>query len=331
MKRKQIILVALAAVLLVVVALAIALWRVLSRPTGLSVPLELVEIPPGEFIMGSPATEAGRQDDETQHPVRITYAFKMGKTEVTQKQWREVMGTTIQQQRDKAQEQSSLWRSSLGERLKELGEAIKDNPFGAFERIKDNGAWQTLKAVALGEERWLLDGEGDDYPMYYVSWDDAMEFCARLTEQERVAGRLPDGYAYRLPTEAEWEYSCRAGSTTRYANSDTDADLDAIGWFGGNADRASHPVGVKLANAWGLYDMHGNIFEWCLDWYENYPVGRVTDPHGAQSGSSHVNRGGSWERGAANCRSAHREEYAPSVTGPGLGFRVVLAPVRLKE
>jgi len=330
MKRKQIILVALAAVLVAVAGIAV--WRGLSpervpSSTGLSAPIELVEIPPGEFLMGSPEDEEGRRPDETQHLVRITYAFKMGKTEVTQQQWREVMGTTIQQQRDKAQRDDGEL-PSFGKRLMALGKAIKDNPFGAFEEIRDSGVWQTVKWLAVGEERWSLDGEGDDYPMYWVSWDEAAEFCARLTGLERVAGRLSAGYEYCLPTEAEWEYACRAGSTTRFANGDTEADLDKIGWYDGNSGGITHPVGTKLANAWGLHDLHGNVWEWCHDWYEDYPVGEVVDPFGPTTGSSRVYRGGCWGRPSRFCRSAYRGWDAPGFRFFNLGFRVVLAPVR---
>jgi formylglycine-generating enzyme required for sulfatase activity len=332
MKRKRIILVALAAVLVAVAGIAV--WWLLSpepvpEPTGLSTPIEMVEIPPGEFLMGSPGGEEGREEwdtDETQHLVRITYAFKMGKTEVTQRQWREVMGTTIQQQRDKAQE-----RSSLGDRLKGLGFAIKDDAFGTFKDVRDNGVWKTLKAVVVGEARWPLYGEGDDYPIYLVSWDDAMEFCHRLTEQERVVARLPAGYEYRLPTEAEWEYACRAGSTTRFANGGTEADLDKIGWCYGNSGDTSHSVGGKLPNAWGLYDMHGNVWEWCHDWYDKFPDGEAINPFGSTTGSYRVYRGGAWNFLSRFCRSAYRGCHPPGSRDGYLGFRVVLAPVRPRE
>jgi formylglycine-generating enzyme required for sulfatase activity len=326
MKRNRIIFGILAAVLLAVVA-GIAVWRVLSPAAGLSAPIEMVEIQPGEFLMGSPEDEEGRPEpewdiDETQHLVKITYAFKMGKTEVTQKQWREMMGTTLQQQCDKARN-----RSSFGGRLKKLGKEIKDNPFGTFDEIQDEGVWETIKALVKGEERWSLDGEGDDYPMSFVSWDDAMEFCARLTEQERLAGRLPDGYAYRLPTEAEWEYSCRAGLTTRFANGDAEADLDKIGWYDDNSGGTAHPVGKKLPNGWNLHDMHGNVWEWCYDWYGDYPEGEAVDPFGPTTGTDRVLRGGCWDYPSRNCQSDFCGGYAPGFRISYLGFRVVLAPV----
>jgi formylglycine-generating enzyme required for sulfatase activity len=329
MKRKRIILVALAAVLVAVAGIVV--WRWLSpepapAPTGLSTPIEMVEIPPGEFLMGSPEDEEGRFDNETQHSVKITYAFKMGKTEVTQQQWREVMGTTIAQQRDKAHKQWSLYKS-----LKGLGKAIKANPLGAFEKIRHDGLWKTIKAVAVGQKRRLRYGEGDDYPMYFVNWEEATEFCTQLTVMESAAGRIPAGLEYRLPTEAEWEYACRAGSTTRFANGDTDTDLDKRGWYGSNSSSITHPVGTKLPNAWGLHDLHGNIWEWCVDWYGEYGANEAMDPFGPATGSNRVYRGGSWNNPSRLCRSASRVWYAPGIRFSALGFRVVLAPVRPRE
>jgi formylglycine-generating enzyme required for sulfatase activity len=328
MNRKRIILVALAAVLLAVVA-GIAVWRLLvpepaPAPTGLSVPIEMVEIQPGAFLMGSPEDEEDRNYFETRHPVRITYAFKMGKTEVTQRQWREVMGTTIQQQRDKAQQKGG-GLPSLANRFSEQGLKIKDNPYGAFKEIIDKGLWSKLKWLAVGTEyRLPLHGEGDDYPMYHVSWDEAAEFCKRLTEQELVAGRLPAGMVYSLPTEAEWEYACRAGSTTRFANGDTEADLDKIGWYDGNSGNTTHPVGTKLPNDWGLYDMHGNVAEWCHDryWYDYYPNGEAVDPSGPVKGHSRSFRGGGWSNPSRYCRSADRSSITPGDGIAFLGFRI---------
>jgi formylglycine-generating enzyme required for sulfatase activity len=329
MKRKRIILVALATVLVAVAGIAV--WRMLSPPAGLSAPIELVEIPPGEFLMGSPEDEEGRQEtwgtDETQHSVRITYAFKMGKTEVTQKQWCEVMGMTIQQQRDMVQRKVGHL-SSFHDRLKGLGWAIKDDAFGTFKDVRDNGVWNTLKAVVVGEGSWPLYGEGDNYPMYYVSGDDATGFCKQLTKLEGVAGRIPAGHEYRLPTEAEWEYACRAGSPTRFANGDTEADLDKIGWYGGNSGNTIHPVGTKLPNAWGLHDMHGNVWEWCGDGFDAYPEGEVVDPFGPTTGSFRVYRGGGWAAPSRHCRTAYRGRLTPGFRN---GFRIVLAPVRSSE
>jgi formylglycine-generating enzyme required for sulfatase activity len=124
-----------------------------------------------------------------------------------------------------------------------------------------------------------------------------------------------------LPTEAQWEYACRAGTTGDYAG-----NLDEMGWYGSNSGNKPHPVGQKRANAWGLHDMHGNVWEWCLDWYGNYPGGSVTDPKGAGSGSVRVLRGGCWNYVAGNCRSANRGGNVPGFRNGSLGFRLVLAP-----
>ena len=163
---------------------------------------------------------------------------------------------------------------------------------------------------------------GADAPVDTVSWDDAMEFCRKLTEQERAAGRLPKGYAYTLPTEAQWEYACRAGTTgALYGN------LDDIAWYYGNSGDSTHPVGQKQPNAFGLYDMIGSVWEWCSDWFDNdYSDANVTDPVGPDSGANRVVRGGWWGLTAVYCRSAFRSDYDPSIHFNFLGFRLALAP-----
>jgi formylglycine-generating enzyme required for sulfatase activity len=165
-------------------------------------------------------------------------------------------------------------------------------------------------------------------PVEGVSWGDATNFCSRLTGRERQAGRLPTGYVYRLPTEAEWEYACRAGTTTRFSFGDDPqlAELGKYAWFDGNSANQTHPVGGKAPNPWGLYDMHGNVWEWCLDWKAVYSGGSVTDPKGSISGSAHVLRGGSWFNLAWNCRSANRDFNFPDLLIGNRGFRLVLAP-----
>lgn len=190
------------------------------------------------------------------------------------------------------------------------------------------GAWEALMKGSVAAQRdkankeLLLRGEGKNYPMYYVSWEEAMEFCRQLTEYERAEGRLPDGCAYTLPTEAQWEYACRAGTTTPYAGS-----LESMGWFSANSSSSTQPVGAKRPNAWGLFDMHGNVWEWCLDWYSEYGPGPATDPRGPASGANHVGRGGAWSYRAGVCRSAVRLKLAPNFRSNLVGFRVALAPV----
>lgn len=224
---------------------------------------ELVQIPAGTFMMGSPGGEEGRDDDETHVRVRISEPFYLGKTEVTQAQWKAVMGS---------------------------------NP-SYFK--------------------------GDNLPVECVSWDEAMEFCRKLTEREHSAGRLLRGWKYTLPTEAQWECACRAGTTTAYYTGGSSGDLARAGWYDANSGTQTHPVGQKMPNAFGLYDMHGNVWEWCLDWYGSRLQGG-DNPAGAKSGSYRVIRGGSCLNFAQNCRSAIRDYDSPDVRGNYLGFRVAL-------
>ena len=165
--------------------------------------------------------------------------------------------------------------------------------------------------------------KGADHPVVMVSWTDAMEFCRRLSElpAEKAAGNV-----YRLPTEAEWEYACRAGTTTQFSFGDDESDLGDYAWYDDNSDGKTHPVGEKLPNAWGLYDMHGNVREWCQDRFGDYPSGSVTDPSGATSGSDRVYRGGSWYDYAGYRRSANRGRFRPSLRDINDGFRVCLSP-----
>ncbi len=160
--------------------------------------------------------------------------------------------------------------------------------------------------------------KGANLPVEQVSWEDAVEFCRKLSEKE--------GKTYRLPTEAEWEYACRAGSAARYCFGDDESQLGQYAWYDANSDVATHPVGGKLPNDWGLHDMHGNVWEWCQDWYGDYPSEDVTDPTGPKEGSDRVFRGGSWLRDAVLCRSAYRGKGKPTLRYDVLGFRVSLVP-----
>jgi formylglycine-generating enzyme required for sulfatase activity len=165
--------------------------------------------------------------------------------------------------------------------------------------------------------------KGGDRPVEQVSWEEAVEYCRKLTAQERAVGSLPEGWEWRLPTEAEWEYAARAGTTgARYG------EMDAIAWYGGNSGNTTHAVKGKQANAWGLYDMMGNVWEWCSDWSGAYPTGSVTDPTGPSSGSLRVVRGGSWVNVARSARSADRDRNDPGDRGSSLGFRPALSAVQ---
>jgi len=249
----------------------------------------MVWIPPGTFVMGSPESERGRFDWEgPQTRVTLTKGFWLGKYEVTVGEYLALMGSN---------------------------ECIDPENPGDLDR-----------------------------PVECVSWHGAVAYCQKLTEQERAAGRIGTNAVYRLPTEAEWEYACRAGTTTRFSFGDALGCDDACGycalldsymcWCGnGYLGR----VGQKLPNPWGLYDMHGNLAEWCQDLFDwdhlEYPGGSVVDPQGPTTGSDRVVRGGGnwgvwrgWGRHAGRCRSARRDGHDPDGGYDALGFRVLLAP-----
>lgn len=252
------------------------------------VTFRMIRIPAGEFLMGSSGSEPGRAKDEGPlHRVSIS-SFWMGETEVTQ----------------------GLWRAVMGNNPSHFGDC------------------------------------GDNCPVENVSWNDCREFIMKLNQ-------VIPGRGFRLPTEAEWEYACRAGTKTalytgqiRILGKNNVPALDEIGWYGGNScvdysggydcsdwsekqhscsRCGTHPAGMKKPNAWGLYDMIGNVWEWCEDWYGDYPGGHVTDPKGASSGTDRVLRGGSWYLIAWSIRSAHRLRFNPDIRYFNLGFRLVRA------
>jgi len=266
--------------------------------------IEMVWCPPGEFTMGSPEGERGRRDDETQHRVTLTKGFWLAKTETTQGQWESVMGTDV-------------------EELKRTGN------------------------IKFGD----VTARGAHVAMYFVSWDDAQSWLAAMKERYP----LPEGWVWELPTEAQWEYAARAGTTTAVYNGHLEIkglrnspSLDVIAWYGGNSSvgytgqgvdtsgwsEKQYPrgtagvreVGLKQANAWGLHDMIGNVWEWCRDGYGEYPTSAVTDPSGPETGSFRVRRGGSWIDYALFCRSACRNGDTPRLRRDFIGFRPALVP-----
>jgi formylglycine-generating enzyme required for sulfatase activity len=166
------------------------------------------------------------------------------------------------------------------------------------------------------------------HPVERVNWQEAMDYCSDLTVRERAAGHLPDGYAYRLPTEAEWEYVCRAGTSTRFSHGDDPAFtlVREFAWINGNSDSTTHPVGTRKANPWGLHDLHGNVCEWCLDdWHGSHPGGTVTNTPVLPSGTLRIARGGSWLYEPRFARSANRDSYGMLNRCSDVGFRIVLA------
>jgi len=180
---------------------------------------------------------------------------------------------------------------------------------------------QASKVTEVNPSRF----KGLQNPVEEVSWNEAVAFCQKLSE---LPAEKKAGYVYRLPTEAEWEYACRAGTTTKYSFGDSDSELGDYAWYDRISDKRTHPVGQKKPNAWGLYDMHGNVWEWCLDWHGGYPSGAVTDPTGPSSGSLRVLRGGSWLHSSVSCLSANRRRGTPADRLWGLGFRVVRSSIK---
>jgi formylglycine-generating enzyme required for sulfatase activity len=209
-----------------------------------------------------------------------------------------------------------------------------------FEQFRNSGQYKFTEYVL--EENEIEMPKGAEYPVCYVNWEEATDFCEWLTRKERRRGRLPEGYEYALPTEAEWEYACRAGTTGPYAGR-----LDAMAWYSENSPERVSPVGLKDANSWGLFDMHGNVWEWCTDvWYASYtnaPVdgsqrGDAADEyevdqsmkdrpghqHRLYSPDHRVVRGGCWSQPASACRSSNRYYHTPDFKLNYLGFRPVI-------
>jgi formylglycine-generating enzyme required for sulfatase activity len=227
----------------------------------------------------------------------------------------------------------------MGSPTNETDRSIKEGP--QADVTISHGFWMGKYLVTQGEYQALIgnnpsffnasNGYGVDLsrPVDSVNWYDATAYCAQLTERERAAGRIPANCIYRLPAEAEWEYACRAWTSTRFSYGDDPGytNLTNYGWYFNNSSHMTHSVGQKLPNPWGLFDMHGSLEEWCQDWYGSYGGGTLVDPPGPPSGSLKVIRGGYWEDTPSYCRSASRDEHEPDARHYHLGFRVVLAPV----
>jgi formylglycine-generating enzyme required for sulfatase activity len=205
-----------------------------------------------------------------------------------------------------------------------------------------NGQYRKFKPSHSSMVYMGLSLNGDKQPVVFISRKDAVAFCSWLTSRERRAGKIGDGDVYQLPTEAKWEYACRARMKTSrfwgndeslakdYCNANDSVTKEKFGWRhdafpGDDGYRVTAPVGKFKPNAFGLYDMHGNVYEWCKNWYGKYPKGTVTDPKGPRSGSYHVVRGGCWQSTPEACRSADRSISPPSRLSNYCGFRVVLA------
>ena len=210
-------------------------------------------------------------------------------------------------------------------------ETSRNKAEGPQRRVSfSNGFWLGKTEVTQAQYETVMSvnpstfkAAGPSAPVERVSWIDAMAFCRKLTQEERSAGRLPEGYAFTLPTEAQWEYACRAGTDDAYPG-----EPNGMGWYNGNSDATTHPVAKKQPNAWGFYDMGGNVLEWCLDWYAPYQRGVETDPSGPERGSYRVARGGSWRTSPEVGRSAARSGGSAARLDYTLGFRVALCRVQ---
>lgn len=239
--------------------------------TAWGINMKMIWVEGGDFLMGCSSEQGGDCEDNEKNVRRVTVdGYWIGMCEVTQSQWEKVVGTSIYQQKSKANGSNTY-------------------------------------------------GVGADYPMYYVSWDEAMEFCRLLSNKT--------GKTYTLPTEAQWEYAARGGNKadgTKYAGSNM---VDAVAWYTDNSGSTAHPVGTKRGNSLGIYDMSGNVWEWCKDWYSSsYTNYDTNNPTGPSNGSSRVFRGGSWSNYARRCRVSNRSLSTPSACGGLLGFRVVCLP-----
>ena len=222
---------------------------------------------------------------------------------------------------------------TLGTPATEQGRAANEGPQTVVTFTQ--GFYLGRYEVTQGEYEALMGNnpsnfQGDpDLPVEMVSWIAATNYCGTLTQTEAAAGRLPAGWKYSLPTEAQWEYACRAGTTTRFYYGDDDAFYSQLGnyaWYLANSGGMTFPVGQLQPNAWGLYDMAGNVWEWCWDYYGVYPGGSVTDPQGTSSSSLRAYRGGGWDSDGQYCRSASRRDRDPASAVRHIGFRVALVP-----
>ena len=192
----------------------------------------------------------------------------------------------------------------------------KDYYIGMFECTQSQYA-EVMGSNPSQFQGKLVNGSTSNFPVEQVSWTDAVKFCKKLSElpKERAAGRT-----YRLPTEAEWEYACRAGTQTVFCFGDDPGKLGEYAWFSGNGQGRTHAVGKKKPNAWGIHDMHGNAWEWCADWFDYYPRTAIVDPKGPPSGTDRVYRGGSWGYDPGYCRSANRTCTSADFRAEGFSF-----------
>ena len=253
--------------------------------------LEMVKCPAGTFVMGSSENEVGREEYEIMHNVNISKDFYIGKYPVTQKQYQAILGI------NPSYFQGDFFNQTIG----------------------SNG-------------KRIIIPTNENYPVDNINWNNAKKYCEILNASFKNI--IPYGYCFDLPTEAQWEYACRAGTTTTFnfekdiVNSECEStNLDEMAWYYENSGGQTHEVGQKCPNNWGIYDMLGNIREWCRDWSGNCLEDSVTDPKGPNHGSDRVIRGGSWDDFGRICRSANRGSWPGNWKDKRFGFRLALVSI----
>lgn len=275
---------------------------------------EMIWITSGKFRIGTPKDPSSNKPiNPNEQPAQVIElsGYHLASTEVTQKQWQQIMGASILDQARKALRDNTQYPQLQGKRIREVLGMQREDQADA-----------------------LIIGKGADHPIYWVSHAEALEFCRKLSIREWSEGRLPLNYQYSLPTEAQWEYACRAGSEGGHAGKP-----DAIAWYADNSNNLIHPVAKKAPNAWKLHDMHGNVNEWCLSWYaDSYKALNMFDPQGPtqdkafitadEHGPFRVMRGGSSYSSEDQLRSSAKNAFDPRFRDDDFGFRVALVPVK---
>jgi formylglycine-generating enzyme required for sulfatase activity len=344
---------------LIFIALFLSLALFAEETKTNSLEMTLIPITPGSFMMGSPKSEVSRYSNETLHKVTLTRPFYMSQTEVTQKQWLSIMTETpqalnekrlkereVQKEKEKiffsklSASEKKAYKSDLLEKKKSMPVVTKkaDKPTKTEKetQLKMRAFGAEQKKIAAQEKKSGKQAQfGDNFPMGFVNWSEAMAFCKELTERELKQKLIPQGWCYRLPTEAEWEYVARAGTTTPVYNGkqpdfrdeQSMTDFSQHAWINPYSTNRVHEVAQLKPNAWGFYDMLGNVTEWCLDIHSNFTEQETIDPIVTTSSDMmRIYRGLTAHNGPLDIRTARRKIGGPRVPyWCFFGFRVVLA------